>query len=59
MEGMHAATILICKEKKFLYLNDKNVLQPAESKMVNDILTEGEESYKDLRNNLSRYKNIL
>ena len=49
----------ICKEKNFLYLNGKNVLQPKVSEVINDFLNEGEENYKDLRNNLSRYKNIF
>ena len=48
----------ICKEKNFLYLNGKNVLQPQVSEIINDFLSEGEENYKDLRNILSRYKNI-
>ena len=43
----------ICKEKKFLYPNGKNVLQPKVSEIINDFLNEGEENYKDLRNNLS------
>ena len=49
----------ICKEKKFLYLNGKNVLQPKVSEIKTDFLKEGDENYKDLRNNLSHYKNIF
>ena len=47
----------ICKEKDFLYLNGKK--QPKVSEIVNDFLNEGEENYKDSRNNLSRHKNIF
>ena len=49
----------IWKERNFLYLNGKNVLQPKVSEIINDFLNEGEENYKDLRNNLSRYKNTF
>ena len=49
----------ICKEKNFLYVNGENVLQPKVSEIINDFLNEGEENYKDLRNNLSRYKNVF
>ena len=61
MEGMYASAILPAhlEGESFLYLNGKNVLQPKVSEIINDFLNEGEENYKDLRNNLSRYKNIF
>ena len=37
----------------------KNFLQPKVSEIINNFLKEGEKNYKDLRNNLSRYKNIF
>ena len=43
----------IYKEKNFLYLNGKTVLQPKVLKIINNFLDEGEENHKDLRNNLS------
>ena len=49
----------ICREKNFLHLNGKNVLQPKVSEIINDFLNEGEENYKHLRNNLSQHKKIL
>ena len=49
----------ICKEKNFLYLNGKNVLQPKVLEIINDFLQEDENNYKELRNNLCSYKNIL
>ena len=49
----------ICKEKNFLYLNGKNVLQPKISKIITDFLKEGNENYIELRNNLSQYKTIF
>ena len=49
----------ICKKKRFLYLNGKNVLQPKVLEIINDFLNENEENYNDLRNNLSSYDNIF
>ena len=49
----------ICKEKIFLYLNSKNVLQPKVLEIITDFLNEDEDNYKELRNNLSSYKNIF
>ena len=48
----------ICKEKNFLYLNSKNVLQPKVLEIITVFLKEDENNYKELRNNLSSYKNI-
>ena len=49
----------ICKEKNFLYLNAKNVLQPKVSKIINEYLNENIENYHEMRTNLSQYKNIF
>ena len=49
----------IWKEKSFLYLNCKNILQPKVLEIINDFLNENKENYKDLSNNLSSYKNIF
>ena len=49
----------ICKEKIFLYLNSKNVLQPKVFEIITDFLNEDEDNYKELRKNLSSYKNIF
>ena len=49
----------ICKEKNFLYLNRKNVLQPKVTKIINEYLNEDTENYNEIRNNLSQYKNIF
>lgn len=49
----------IWKEKSFLYLNGKNVLQPKVPEIRTDFLKEGDKNYKDLRNNLSHYKSIF
>ena len=49
----------ICKEKIFLYLNSKNVLQPKVLEIITDFLNKDEDNYKELRNNLSSYKNIF
>ena len=49
----------ICKEKHFLYLNGKNVLQPKILEIITDFLSEDENNYRKLRNNLSRYKSIF
>ena len=45
--------------KIFVYLNDKNVLQPKVVEIITYFMQESEENYKDLRNNLSSYKNIF
>ena len=49
----------ICKEKKFPYLNGKNVLQPKVLETIKEFLDEDESHYKKLRNNLSNYKSIF
>ena len=49
----------VCKEKNLLYLNGKNVLQPKLLGIITDFLNVDENSYKELRNNLSSYKNIF
>ena len=33
----------ICKKKNFLYLNEKNMLQPKVSKIITEFLMEGDE----------------
>ena len=48
----------VCKEKNFFYLNGKNVLQPKVLEIITDFLKEDENNYKELRNNLSSYKNM-
>ena len=48
----------IIKEKNFLYLNSKNVLQLKVLEIITVFLKEDENNYKELRNNLSSYKNI-
>ena len=42
----------ICKEKNFLYLNGKNVLQPRVTEILNEYLDENVENYNEMRNNL-------
>ena len=49
----------ICKEKNLLYLNGKNVLQPKVLEIIKEFLDEDQSHYKELRNNLSKYKNIF
>ena len=49
----------IYKEKNFLYLNGKNMLQPKVLEIKTDFLQEDENNYKQLRNNLPSYKNIF
>ena len=49
----------IYKEKNFLYLNGKNMLQPKVLEIITDFLQEDENNYKQLRNNLPSYKNIF
>ena len=43
----------IWKEKNFRYHNGKNVLQAKVSEIIMDFLKEGDENFKDLRNNFS------
>ena len=40
-------------------MNGKNVLQPKVLEIITDFLQEDENNYKELRNNLSSYKNIF
>ena len=49
----------ICKEKYFLYLSGKNVLQPKVTEIINKYLNENAENYNEMRNNLSQYRNIF
>ena len=49
----------ICKEKNFLYLNGKNVLQLKVSEIITELLKESNKTYIELRNNLSEYKAIF
>ena len=49
----------ICKEKNFLFLNGKNVLQLKVLEIITNFLNENEENYKDLCNKLSSYKNVF
>ena len=49
----------VCEEKIFVYLNDKNVLQPKVVEIITYFMQESEENYKDLRNNLPSYKTIF
>lgn len=49
----------ICKDKNFMYLNRKNVLQPKVLEIITDFLNEGKDSYIELRNNSSHYKDIF
>ena len=49
----------ICKEQNFLYINGKNVLQPKVVEIITDFIKEDENNYKQLRNNLSSYKNLF
>ena len=48
-----------CKEKIFLYLNGKNVLQPKVLEIMDELIDEDESNYKQLQNNLCSYKNIF
>ena len=49
----------ICKEKNFLYLNGKNVLQPKVLEIISKFIDENKNNYKQLQNNLSSYKSIF
>ena len=48
-----------CKEENFLYLNGTNVLQSKVLETIHNFLKESNNNCKDLRNNLSSYKNIF
>ena len=49
----------IWKEKNFLYLNSKSVLQPKVLEIIKEFLNEDQSHYKELRNNLSNCKSIF
>ena len=49
----------ICKENNFLYLNGKNALLPKVSEEINEYLNEDTDIYREMKNNLSQYKNIF
>ena len=49
----------ICGEKRFLYLNGKNVLQPKVLQIIAEFIETDEKNYRLLQNNLSAYKNIF
>ena len=49
----------ICKEKNFLYLNSKNVLQPKLLEIITDFINERDDNFKALRKNLSSHLNIF
>ena len=49
----------ICKEKNFLYLNGKNVLQRKVLGIISEFVEEDGRKYKLLQNNLSSYKDIF
>ena len=49
----------VCKDKNFLCLNGKNVLQPKVSEIITDFLKQKKENYLELRNNLSQCKYIF
>ena len=61
MERTHVTEIppAYLQGKKNLYQNGKNVLQLKVLEILTNFLSENEENYKDLRNNLSSYKNIF
>ena len=49
----------ICKEKNFLHLNGKKVLQPKVLEIIKEFLDEAQSHYKESRNNLSTYRGIF
>ena len=49
----------ISKEKNFLYLNGKNVLQSKVLEIISELTDEDESNYKQLQNNFSSYKSIF
>ena len=59
-EGVPAGFyVFICQEENFLYLNGKNVLHPRTSDMVWSFISHDGKSYKLLRDNLCRLKDIF
>ena len=49
----------ICREKNFLYLNGKKVIQPKVSETIIEFLKEDQENYVAVINKLLEYKNIF
>ena len=49
----------VCKDKNFLCLNGKNVLQPKVSEIITDFLKQKKGNYLELRNNLLQCKYIF
>ena len=49
----------ICEETYFLYLNEKNVLQPRVLQIIAEFIEKDVKNYRSLQNNLSRYKNVF
>ena len=49
----------ICEQKKFMYLNGKNVLQPKVFQIITKFIEADKKYYRLLQNNLSSYKNIF
>ena len=49
----------ISLEKNFLYLNGKNVLCRRVADIISEFISENENNYSKLRNNLSQFKNIF
>ena len=47
------------KEKNFLYLNGKDVLQSKVLEIISELTDEDESNYKQLQNNFSSYKSIF
>ena len=49
----------ICKEEHFLYLNRKNALHLKIANIVRKFIDENGKNYRQLRNNLSQFKETL
>ena len=49
----------ICRKDNFLDCHGKNVLHPKVSHIITNFLNEDPNRYKELRNNLSKYKDIF
>ena len=49
----------ICKEKNFLHLNGKKVLQSKMLEIIKEFLDKDQSHYKESRNNLSNYRGIF
>ena len=49
----------ICKQENFSYLNGKNMLHPKIAHIIWRFISEDEQNYKKLRENLQKYKDIL